>query len=117
MPDLRFRRRLTDAEMDSIAAVVKQSGPAEGFIALWDVILTEAEGTTFRAADPSSGFDVSLYAIPADQSLLLNQLMSRRAVGRRAKLQVAMTFFALGPAVFDDSGDDDAGAVRDTRDT
>jgi hypothetical protein len=99
---------LTDAEMATVLERVEAEGGAAGFITMWDVILTEAEGVTYaEAVEQDTKFDVFAYAIPYEQSEQLTAAMRRARKRRhgaspaRWRQQVTWTWFQIGPATFD----------------
>lgn len=97
----RFRRRLTVEEMDSLATLARKDTVA-CFVALWDIILDEAEGTDWNAATAGGKrFDVSLYAIPRDQESQLKTWMCHRQP-RHRRYQIAMAFLDIGPATYEE---------------
>lgn len=98
MADHRFRRRLTEAEMAELQGLARE--PVSCFMALWNIILGEAEGTTWeRATENRQRFDVSRYAIPRDQEAQLQAWLCHRQPKHR-RLQVMMAFLDIGPATY-----------------
>lgn len=106
----RFRRPLSAEEMGQVLAALRsggrdQHGPAAAMVALWDIILTEAEGTTFAAAMAAQcGYHPNDYAIPRWQA---RELIAEMARGRRAQVRhgVRLAWNNSGPAVYDDDTD------------
>ena len=95
--------------MNHIKAAFTQDGSDAGFTALWDVILTEAEGLTMaEAAERDGKYAVRDYAIPAVQDKQLQRLLSvspsRRNRKRWDRRTTSMHFLFYGPATYDDDG-------------
>lgn len=106
-PGSRFRRRLTDDEMDLLRMVTKARGSLGGCRALWDLMLLEAEGCCLTDAETECRrFDVRDYAIPADQDREIQRLLSvppsRASRKRWSRRQTCTTFLMYGPATYDD---------------
>lgn len=104
-PGSRFRRALTQDELDRIGDTAKKSGSKAGFDALWDIILLDAEGVTFtEAADEGRKFSVRDYAIPDHQDKQIQQMLSvprsRSNRKRWSRRDTAMGFLFYGPAVY-----------------
>lgn len=110
----RFRRPLTDAELAKIEQALRtggpgQHGPAKAMVALWDIILGEAEDTTYSIAMTTQrGYRPNDYAIPRRQATELIKLMqgTRRAQVRHG---VTLAWHNTGPASYDEEEEPAAG--------
>lgn len=104
----RFRRPLTDAELDAITAAAKRRGKDGGldgaFRATWDILLGEAEGVTMDEASARGlKFHPAEYAIPQSQSEILLRLWRRHRGPRyRKESSVGMLWLNMGPGSYPD---------------
>lgn len=95
-------RRLTAAEMAHLGALAGtgRRGPARCIEALWDLILTEAEGVTApEAAERPGGYRVQDYALPTDQGLQVRAMMITGSEWERR--QHHLMWFAQSPCDYD----------------
>lgn len=98
----RFNRALTPDEVDGILSTLEREGPAAAFIAMWDVILLDAEGCTWReAGEQGREFSVTDYAIPSAQETQLRDAM-RKGRRRDLRMKIAWTWFEFGPTSSDE---------------
>lgn len=104
----KFHRALTDEELAAVKARIDAEGGAAGFRAMWDVLLTEADGVSYEQAVLAGvRVEPAAYAIPLAQAELLTGWMQKARRGRggasasRWHQQVTWTWFQLGPASFD----------------
>ena len=102
----RFRRPLTRAELARVLAPLAASTghepPARSLVALWDVILADAEGTTYAVAHASNlGLRPNDYAIPSHQA---DEILQAMMDGRRARVRasIRLAWLDKGPATYDD---------------
>jgi hypothetical protein len=105
-PEDRYRmRRLTDDEMTMLVRLARdgRTGPGRAMVALWDLILRDAEGISYEdAAATGCVFAVQNYAIAADQSAALHDaVMKRRRLNRRELTGFGMLWLNLSPAEYD----------------
>jgi hypothetical protein len=113
-PGARFKRPLTDAELAKVLAPLARprgaKPPAEALIALWDIILADAEGTTYAAAHAAKlNLRPNHYAIPATQAAeITDAMMQGRTPRVRASVRIA--WLDQGPATYDDPAADDPAA-------
>lgn len=94
---MRFQRELTEGEMEQILGAAGRK-PDAVLVALWDVILREAEGMSWKdACDRDQKYHVSEYAIPAHQATRIQAALGPKST---------MLWFNVGPASFG-NGDDE----------
>ena len=103
----RFRRPLTEQELDKIAEIAKWPGETGGlaatFRAIWDVLLGEAEGVTYaEASERGLKFNVAEYAIPESQRGVLLDLLHEVRGPAVKESSVAMLWLDRGPATYPD---------------
>lgn len=106
----RFRRPLTDDELERIRSARSSSRDDTdaafiAFVALWDILLGEAEGLTFadaRAHTAATGerFDIRSYAVPYEQSATIFEILHGDLTGRSSKW-VGVLWVDLGPAGYE----------------
>jgi hypothetical protein len=105
----RFKRPLTDDELGRIEQALRTGGggphgPAAALVALWDVILQDAEGCTYAQANAEDrGFRPNDYAIPKAQADALLALM-KGTRSKRVRNSVSMTWHNRGPASYNEAG-------------
>lgn len=103
----RFKRPLTDDELAKVEHALRtggpgQHGPAKAMVALWDIILGEAEGCTYAVATATDrGYHPNDYAIPRRQA---NELVKLMQGTRRAQVRhgVTLAWRNTGPASYDE---------------
>jgi len=103
----RFRRPLTDAELDAIAAAAKRRGKSGGlngaFRATWDILLGDAEGMTMdEATERGLRFHPAEYANPQSQSEVLLEIWLRHRGPHRKASAVGMLWMDMGPGSYPD---------------
>ena len=104
----RFRRPLTDVELDAIIDAAKRPGKDGGldgaFRATWDILLTEAEGVTMaEATEQGLKFLPAEYAIPESQrEVLLGIWLRHRGPRYRKQSAVGMLWMNMGPGSYPD---------------
>ena len=104
----RFRRPLTDEELETIKAAAKRrtkDGGLDGaFRATWDILLGEAEGMTMaEATERGLTFFPAEYAIPHSQSEIVLGIWRRYRGPRYHKESVVgMLWMDMGPGSYPD---------------
>jgi hypothetical protein len=98
----RFRRPLSAEEMTEVERVMRSNGGAAGFRALWDVILSEAEGVTWDdAVERRLKFRPGDYAVPLAQANELLALMTKHRGRNDKPISVSMTWLSDGPTSYE----------------
>jgi hypothetical protein len=102
----RYRmRRLTDDEMTMLIRLARdgRTGPGRAMVALWDLILRDAEGINYEdAAATDRLFAVQNYAIASDQARALHDAMMKgRRLPRREVTGFGWLWLNLSPAEYD----------------
>lgn len=110
----RFRRPLTDRELDSVRTAARRDGPADGLHELWTLILRDAEGVTWdEAVDRGLKFTPSDYAIPYEQARDVLETLKENQP-RSLRVGVSVEWLNIGPASYEPTdwpGDETASAV------
>lgn len=98
----RFHRPLTEAELATVLAASREGGVASGIRALWDVILREAEGMTWKeAVAQGQQFEPGRYAIPTEQPVAVRQALEQHGADFvKVETAVAMAWLDVGPATY-----------------
>ena len=108
----RFRRPLTDAELETITSAAKRRGKDGGldgaFRATWDILLGEAEGLTMdEAIERGLKFHPAEYAIPESQSETLLGIWLRHRGPRYPQGVCCRVLVAKhGPGTYPDDNSD-----------
>ena len=100
----RFRRSLTDEELERIRSAAKRPGRNGGldaaFRATWDILLGEAEGMTMaQAVDRGLKFHPLEYALPEHQAQqVLSIWVRHRGPRYRIASAASLLWMSMGPA-------------------
>ena len=96
----RFRRSLSNEELQTVLTVCRAEGAEAGFQRLWDIILLDSEATTWAdALARGLQFEPGAYCIPAAQADVIRQAMAAR-LGARGKTGVALAWLRFGPGTY-----------------
>lgn len=101
-PPHRFHRALTGPELEAVFSACLEGGVDRGMPVLWDILLQEAEGTTWADATTAGRrFEPGDYAIPSSQATAVKAALGQyHGLGGSGHPSVLMLWLSIGPATY-----------------